>query len=99
MLREIFYRPRALADLDEIWEYTVDKWSEDQAVNYLSGLEAAVGLLADYPEISRQRNEFHPPVRIYTYRSQIVIFTSDNASLEIIRVLHSRSDWQDVLSE
>jgi plasmid stabilization system protein ParE len=30
-------RPRAIADLDEIWDYTVSTWNEAQAERYLMG--------------------------------------------------------------
>ena len=41
MIRQVKLRPRAEADLDGIWDYTVDTWSEAQAVDYLSGMDAA----------------------------------------------------------
>lgn len=99
MPRKVLYRPKAETDLGDIWSYTVSAWSEAQAVNYLEGLDAAFTLLSDFPEISRLRSEFTPAVRIYTYRSHLVIYASDDASIEVIRILHTRSDWMALLSE
>ena len=35
MKRRFVLKPRAQADLDEIWDYTVDRWGIDQAETYL----------------------------------------------------------------
>ncbi len=68
-------------------------------MDYLEGLDAALALLSDFPEIARLRSEFVPAVRIYTYRSHLVIYASDETSIEVIRILHAKSDWMSLLSE
>jgi len=97
--RKVVIRPKAEADLGDIWSHTVREWSETQAVAYLEGLDAAIRLLADFPEIARLREEFTPPVRIYTYRSHVIVFLADDQTLEIIRVPYARSNWRALLSE
>jgi toxin ParE1/3/4 len=32
---EFSLHPKAIADLEEIWEYTVDTWGEEQAERYV----------------------------------------------------------------
>ena len=99
MLREVHFRPKAEEDLNDIWDYTVLNWSQEQATSYLEGLEAAVNLLREFPESVRLREEFTPSIRAYSYRSHLVIFTSDDTRIEVIRVLHARSNWQVLFSE
>lgn len=48
MIRQVKLRPRAEADLDDIWDYTVETWSEAQAVDDLSGMDAALMLTAEF---------------------------------------------------
>lgn len=95
----VLYRPRAEADLSGIWAYTVEEWSESQAISYLEGLDAAIKLLSEHPEIARERKEFSPPVRIFPHRAHLVIYTFNSNTLEVIRVVHARSNWHSLLSE
>ncbi|MBP5365025.1 MAG: type II toxin-antitoxin system RelE/ParE family toxin [Bacteroidales bacterium] len=38
---------KAVADLDSIWNYTAEKWSESQADSYYGGLIAEVEQIVD----------------------------------------------------
>lgn len=92
-------RPRAQADLDDIWAHTVDTWSLAQAEAYLFGIGAIFDLLAEFPEIARLRAEFAPPVRIYPYREHLVIYLVDDDGLDVLRVVHRRQDWTIFFSD
>ncbi|HEY1837951.1 MAG TPA: type II toxin-antitoxin system RelE/ParE family toxin [Rhizomicrobium sp.] len=41
--------PRARTDLDEIWEYTADKWNAEQADNYIREIWKTIELIGDRP--------------------------------------------------
>ncbi|MEO1138387.1 MAG: type II toxin-antitoxin system RelE/ParE family toxin [Pseudomonadota bacterium] len=99
MIRAITLRQRAIADIDDIWDYTVTTHGAAQAVNYLSGLEAAFGLLAEFPEIARARTEFTPPVRIHPHQQHLILYQNDEVKIDIIRVVHRRANWSEFLSE
>lgn len=94
MTLDVTYSRKAKADLDDIWDYTRQRWSRDQANAYLAGLRSAVDLLAEQPHIARLRQEFSPAVRVHPYRSHLVIFEADEAEVRVIRVMHGRSDWE-----
>lgn len=99
MALNIKFRPRAERDLVDIWDYTAATWSEDQALSYLESLKAAVDLLAEFPEMARRRAEFTPAVRLHPVREHIVVYRVEDNALEIIRILHSRSNWSALLAE
>ena len=99
MSRQVLFRPKAEADLNDIWAYTVSEWSRDQAIAYLRGLDAVITLLCAFPGMARERPEFSPPVRLYPYRSHIVVYLAHDESLYVIRLLHAKSDWQSLLGE
>ena len=99
MTRVLRLRPRAQADLDDIWEFTRDRWSEDQARNYFQSLSSTFDLILAHPEMARERHEFSPPVRIHTIRSHVVIFQANEEAIDVIRIVHARSNWAAVLSE
>jgi len=56
-------------------------------------------LLADHPEIARERKDVRPAVRLHPYQSHLIIFTSTDQTLEVIRVVHSRSNWAELISD
>lgn len=68
--------PAAHNDLEDIWHYTVQQWSIEQANRYIDLLEATFQCLVSMPEIAHERTEFHPPVRIHP-NSKHLILTSD----------------------
>lgn len=96
--RELQFSPAAERDLSDIWDYSADTWSVDQADEYLLGLEALFELLCERPHIARERREFDPPVRIHQYRSHVVMFEASDAHLRVIRVMHARQHWQAFLA-
>lgn len=99
MTRQVLLRPKARSDLDAIWAYTVSEWSQPQAVSYLTGLDGVFRLIAEFPELARERAEFTSAVRIYPYRRHLVIYTAQPDTLDVLRILGARSDWVALLNE
>ena len=98
MTRRLVILPAAQADLSEIWDYTAERWSLDQARTYASGMTDVLFLLCDQPDIAPLFGAFTPPVRIQRFGSHLVIFTADDTSVEVIRVVHGRSNWAAALA-
>ena len=99
MTRKLTLLPAAEADISDIWDYTAERWSLTQAQTYASGMTDLLFLLCDQPEIAPLIGKLTPPVRIYGYRARLVIFTADDSMVEVIRVVHSRSNWVELVSE
>lgn len=91
--------PQADADLEEIWLYTANEWSIEQADSYIIGLHTTFSILCETPEIARERTEFTPPVRLHPSGQHHVIYRIEGASLSVIRILHNRRNWQTYLSK
>lgn len=89
--------PKAFEDLDEVWRYTAENWSLEQADHYIDGLAQAFDSIAAVPTLARERTEFNPPVRIHHHQSHLVIYTIDNNQINVIRILGGRQDWQAIL--
>lgn len=85
-------RPAAEADLSAIWLQGVASWGVDQAERYADGLFAVFDLLAEFPEMARERREFTPPVRIHLSGSHLVIYQLDGQGIQIIRILHAHQN-------
>ena len=99
MTRLLVIRPTAEADLSDIWDCTAGRWSLAQAQSYASGLTGLLFLLCDQPEIAPLFGKLTVPVRICRYRSHLIIFTADEGTVDVIRVVHCRSNWQAVLAD
>lgn len=83
----------ALRDLENIWSFTAQSWSPDQADVYVRGLYSTLERISENPQIVRERIEFTPPVRIYNFKSHIVVFREESDHIAIIRVRHGSEDW------
>ncbi|MEQ8399682.1 type II toxin-antitoxin system RelE/ParE family toxin [Roseitalea porphyridii] len=57
--------PQASTDLETIWVYTREQWSERQADTYIDDLAYCFDRLVAMPLMARERTEFTPPVRIH----------------------------------
>lgn len=89
--------PKAVADLDIIWRYSAGNWSVDQADLYVDDLTRIFELLVSMPTMARERHEFSPPVRIHTHSEHLIIYTMQEATVLIIRVLGGGQNWKAIL--
>lgn len=84
---------KAVEDLGDIWNYTCERWSEQQADKYYQQLLDACEEAADQPQLGRQYEGVHPTLRGIPMISHIVFFRElDLDVVEIIRILHGRMD-------
>jgi toxin ParE1/3/4 len=89
--------PRAEADLDEIWDYTVKTWGEKQAEDYIRLLVGAIETVADSPRRGRPCSEARKGYFKYLAGSHIIIFRKIKSGIDIVRILHSRMDFEQHL--
>ncbi|BBE34273.1 toxin ParE1 [Sphingosinicella microcystinivorans] len=88
--------PRAEADLEDIFAYTVQRWSVMQAEDYHAGLMAGLERLGEGKRSGR-------PVEIlggylkYVVGSHLVFYRETEADIVIVRILHQRMDVEQHL--
>lgn len=93
-------RPAAEDDLSKIiWLEGATSSGIEQAERYADGLFALFDLLAQFPEIARERTEFSPPVRINPSGAHLVVYRQVEAGMEIIRILHGHQNLSAYLSD
>ena len=83
----------AREDLRSIWNYTFDKWSENQAVIYYNCL------IAEFEDIATSKDNFdkeYANIREGLYcrrcRKHLIFYDKTNGKTIIVRVLHERMD-------
>jgi toxin ParE1/3/4 len=89
--------PEAQKDLEDIWLYSYETWSEHQANRYIEILEDTFVRLSYMPEQARELLDFDPPVRIFPSAKHIIIYRIVGRAIVIIRVLGARQDWMTIL--
>jgi toxin ParE1/3/4 len=84
----------AAKDLEAILLDGMGRFGINVAIDYHQKLFQVFELLAQFPEMSRERVELSPPVRIHPVGSHIVIYQLQaNQDIRIVRVRHAHEDW------
>lgn len=86
--------PRAQADIEEIWNYTVDRWNVNQAEVYLRKIMAAIEAVADEPHLGRPCDEARAGYRKYPAASHVLFCRMTPDGVDIVRILHQRMDFE-----
>jgi len=91
---------KAVEDLDKIWEYTFDHWSETQADRYYRMLIASCQEIADHPDLGKNYEGTASHLfGLKTNRHIIFYRKSIGQTIEIIRILHERMDLKNRVLE
>ena len=87
----IIRRPRASADLIEIWEYIAAD-NMDAADALIDRIDAKFQAIAAQPSIGRERSEFAPGLRSLPLSPYVIFYRPMDGGIEIVRVLHGARD-------
>ena len=87
------YRLSSLAetDLEDIWNYTLDTWSAEQAEIYHASLISAFEGLAYGIKLGRICDVREGYFK-YAINLHIIYFKLSEAGIDVIRILHQRMD-------
>ena len=91
----ILKRPRAKADLAEIWGYIAED-SEDRADAFIDVIDKKLSTLAENPGIGKARNELGEGVRSFPVGRYILFYRAIPEGIDVIRVLHGARDLNAV---
>jgi toxin ParE1/3/4 len=87
---------RALDDLMEIWDYTVEEWSENQAEKYYNLIMASCMDLANNPQLGKSYNIISQNLLGYKCGEHIIFYQEIvKNEIEIARVLHGMMDLKN----
>ena len=92
----IVVRPLAQRDLDEIWDYTIERWGIDQANRYILEIRRAIDGLPGSASRHSDASHLHPGLRKAKAGAHLVYFFG-GGSIEVVRILHSRRDADALL--
>ena len=99
-MAKVILRQEAIDDLNDIWEYTFEKWSENQADKYYATIKFACKGIGENPELGKVYTEISSNLLGLKSGKHIIFYhqVSEN-EIEVIRILHERMDLKNRLIE
>jgi toxin ParE1/3/4 len=92
-MANVVLRQAAIDDLNAIWNYTADKWSEEQADNYYESLKLGCNQIGMYPGLGKEYDEIKKNLYGLRKGKHIIFYQIiSEKEIEIIRILHERMD-------
>lgn len=89
----------AVKDLSDIWNYTIDAWSESQADKYYKLLLKAFTAISKKPQEGKLYEEIYPELKGKKASKHIIFYRIlEDKSIEITRILHERMDLKNKLT-
>ena len=84
--------PCARADIEGVWNYTVEHWGERQAEIYLRLIKAAVDAVATDPKLGRACDNVRPGYCRHPVGSHVLFYRVTDTAIVVVRILHQRMD-------
>ena len=91
----------ATEDISNIWLYTFERWSLEQADRYVNLIFDEIEYLAENPASGKDYSHIREGYRCASVKSHLIFYRikEKQAEVEIIRVLHQRMDIENRLSD
>lgn len=94
------FRPRAVRDIGQIWDYTAEHWGTAQADRYMGAIREVCDALAAGDATGTDAGYISPGYRRIRSGRHIVFFRlMRSGAVEIVRILHERMDFPLQLRE
>ncbi|WP_379966720.1 type II toxin-antitoxin system RelE/ParE family toxin [Epilithonimonas sp. UC225_85] len=95
-----FLSNKAVEDLENIYEYTFNFWSESQADKYYLEIIDFCQMLADSPKIGKAYPEIDPEISGFIANRHLIFFRILNLNeIEVIRILGAEMDLKNRIQE
>lgn len=95
-MAKYYFTNRALEDLTEIWDYTVEEWSENQAEKYYNLIMPTCMDLASNPQLGKPYDILSLNALGYKCGEHIIFYREIlKNEIEIERVLHGMMDLKN----
>ncbi|MDR0796508.1 MAG: type II toxin-antitoxin system RelE/ParE family toxin [Tannerella sp.] len=91
---------KAAEDLEQLWQYTYLRWSEQQADKYYNLIIKRIEFIAQHATAGRIMDDVKEGYRYYTVESHIIFYRiSEDNTVTIIRILHQQMDIPNRLKD
>ena len=91
---------KALEDINNIWIYTAENWSVEQADRYYNLIIDEIEYIVDNLDMARDFGKIRKSYRYSKVKSHLIFFKKDKANeIEVVRILHERMNIENRLAE
>lgn len=99
-MAKIVFREKAIQDLSDIWECTVQEWSETQADKYYHSLKYACSELGENPGIGNRYTRISNQLLGLKSGKHIIFYIMiTDEEIEIVRIVHESMDLKNRLTQ
>ena len=88
---------KAVQDLEVIWSYTFETWSQEQADRYYNLLIHEIKYIAKHFETGKSMEHIRQGYRASAVKSHLIFYRKNDEVTEIVRVLDQRMDIENRL--
>ena len=89
---QLLLTERALRDIEEIYQYSADRWGKRTADKYVDELEAALERLKSHPELLQPQPDLHPALAFYLVNKHLVVCDRQEKAVVVLTVIHTSMD-------
>ncbi|HVV01635.1 MAG TPA: type II toxin-antitoxin system RelE/ParE family toxin [Verrucomicrobiae bacterium] len=90
---------RALRDIAEIKRYSLERWAQRVAEDYLDSIEEALNRLRESPALLRTKPEFSRYLRFYRVHRHFLVCSTIEQNIYVLAVKHGGLDLPNRLAE
>lgn len=99
-MAKVILRQKAVDDLTDIWEYTLEEWSENRADKYYETIKFACKEIGKKPNIGKIYAEISRNLLGLKSGKHIIFYhQTSKDEIEIVRILHERMDLKNRVNE
>ena len=90
---------KAVSDLEEIWFYTFEKWSKEQADRYYNLIFNEINYICKNVNVGKSMEHVRKYYRASKVKSHLIFYKIVNDTIELIRILHERMYIENRLND
>jgi toxin ParE1/3/4 len=99
-MAKVILRQKAIDDLNDIWDYTFEKWSEKQADKYYAIIKLACNAIGENPDIGKEYDGISTNLLGLKSGKHILFYqVISDERIEVIRILHEQIDFKNRIAE
>jgi len=92
-MAKLLFTNKAVSDLGEIWNYTAELWSIEQANSYYNLVLESCNKLLVNPKIGKDYKTIRKCLRGFISKKHIIFYLiNKDLNINVVRILHQKMD-------
>jgi toxin ParE1/3/4 len=92
-MRRLEFSPRAQRDIEEIWDYSFERFGFEKAEAYMRDLQRAAATVAEDPRHGAACDDIRAGYRKLSVGSHVLFYRASETRVVVVRILHQRMDF------